>query len=338
MLAFQLSFLTPFGGLVALAALLPLAAHGVSSARNARGRAALLLAPPGPDRSGIALSLVPLLLGLAAAQPALRTHVRVGTRTDAQALFVFDISGSMDASAGPSAPSRLAQAQAAAIRLRAGIADVPSGVVTLTTQLLPRLLPTADRATFDSTVDDVVEIEQPPPPALQYGALGTSFGPLAYLRTQGYYAQSARKRLVVLLTDGESAPYAPQATAAAIVSPAASSFGFESRPEPPLELAIVRVGSPSDRIYGPNGVVDPAYRPDPQGAATASTLATLTGGAAFTTASLGRAAHELRALLGKGTELNRGTRVRTTSIARYLALIAAGLVAIVLWKRNLARE
>lgn len=338
MLAFQLHFLTPAGGLVALAALVPLAAWVFSSFRHARGRALLGLASPRPERTWVLLCLIPLLLGLAASQPALRSTADVRLRTDAQAIFVFDTSGSMAASAGATGPSRFRQAQAAAIRLRGSIPDVSSGVASMTTQVLPLLFPTSDRATFDSTVQSAIGIERPPPPLLQYGMLGTSFESLAYLRGQGYFAPSAKQRLLVLLTDGESGPYDAHATATALTQPETIGVlsGTVNGPDPPISLAIVRVGGPSDRIYESNGTVDPVYRPAPQAANMVSTLATLTRGGAYTTANLGQAAHGIRTLLGRGKEIRQGTRTRMMGLGRYAAIVAIAAIGILVWKRNLA--
>src|SRR5438270_722113 len=189
------------------------------------------------------------------------------------------------------APSRLEQAQSAAIRLRNGIPEVPSGTATLTTDVLPQLLPTADVPTFDSTVERVLAIEQPPPPILGYGTLGTSFGPLSYVRGQGYFGPAAKHRLIVLLTDGESAPYDPAATAAALTQPSnASPFsGIQTQTDAPISLVIVRLGAPSDHVYAPNGTIDAAYRAEPHAAAIVSTLAAQARGGAYTQSSLGSA-------------------------------------------------
>jgi hypothetical protein len=338
MLTAQLIFLTPLAGFVALAAAVPLTAFAVSAARNARGRAVLDLAPPPPDRTALALATIALLLGLAAAQPAWRSDTGRRIRTDAQAIFVFDTSRSMGASASRHAPRRLAQAQAAAIRLRGAIPEVPSGVASLTTQLLPHLFPTANEAVFDSTVEKVIGVEQPPPPASQYGSSGTSFGALQYLRNQGFFTPSSTKRLVVLLTDGESGPYDPEATASPLVGPTSStSFGGSStKAEPPISLVIVRFGHPSDRIYAGDGSVEAEYRPDPQAAAIVSALATAARGRAYPAAKIGGAARGIRELIGSGKEKTRGLRTRTTDLARYVAAAAAAAMAIVLWKRNLA--
>jgi hypothetical protein len=284
----------------------------------------------------VALSIVPLLLGLAASQPSLERTANRHFRTDAQALFVFDVSGSMAASRSPQAPSRLQQAQSAAIRLRSGIPDVPSGIATLTTEMLPQLLPTSDVATFDSTVERVIGIEQPPPPILGYGTLGTSFAPLSYVRGEGYFAPSAKHRLLVLLTDGESAPYDPAATAAALTQPSnAYPFsGLTTQTDPPISLVIVRVGDPSDHIYAPDATIDAAYRAEPHAEAIVSGLAAQTHGGAYTPSSLGSATHTMRRMLGKGREIERGSRTTTVGLSRYLAFGALVAAVIVVWRRN----
>jgi hypothetical protein len=236
------------------------------------------------------------------------------------------------------APSRLEQAQSAAIRLRNGIPEVPSGIATLTTDVLPQLLPTADVPTFDSTVERVLAIEQPPPPILGYGTLGTSFGPLSYVRGQGYFGPAAKHRLIVLLTDGESAPYDPAATAAALTQPSnASPFsGIQTQTDAPISLVIVRLGAPSDHVYAPNGTIDAAYRAEPHAAAIVSTLAAQARGGAYTQSSLGSAGRAMRRMLGTGREVARGSRTTTLGFARYLALAALVAAAIVVWRRNLA--
>jgi hypothetical protein len=335
-LAFSLRFLTPGGGLLALATAVPLVGLTVASLRNARGRNRLGLPAPATDHTGVALSIVPLLLGLAASQPSLERTAARHFRTDAQALFVFDVSGSMAASGSAGSPSRLEQAQAAAIRLRNGIPEVPSGVATLTTDILPQLLPTADVATFDSTVERVIGIEQPPPPILGYGSLGTSFGPLSYVRGEGYFGPTAKHRLIVLLTDGESAPYDPAATAAALTQPSiASAFsGLQTQTDAPISLVIVRVGAPSDHIYAAGGTIDAAYRAEPHAAEIVSTLATQSRGGAYTPSSLGSAQRSMRRILGAGKEVARGSRTTTVGLARYLALAALVAAAVVVWRRN----
>ena len=202
------TFLTPLGGLLVLAVALPLAGLVLAERRVSAARALLRLArPPGgaPRATIVALAAVPVLLGLAAAQPAIRAPKTANVRTDAQAMFVLDTSRSMLASAGPGEPSRLARAQRAAVRLRSAIDDVPAGVGTLTDRALPNLLPIADTATFDATVERALGIERPPPQEVNVNA--TTLAPLTELATQGYYSPSARRKLLFVLTDGETRSY-----------------------------------------------------------------------------------------------------------------------------------
>ena len=157
---------------------------------------------------------MPLLVGLAAAGPAWRTHAGHPVRTDAQALFIFDTSRSMAAASSASAATRMAQARAAAIQLRdTAIPEVPSGVASLTTQLLPHLFPTSNVGAFDSTVENAIGVERPPPPALELGLTGTSFRPLMELRDTGFFNPDTEHRFAILLTDGESSQFDPASLA-----------------------------------------------------------------------------------------------------------------------------
>lgn len=306
--------------------------------RNSRGRRGLGLPPPSRGRLGYALAAVPLLLGLAATQPAIESTSIQHLRTDAEALFVFDVSGSMDAAAGPSAPTRLQQAQTAAIELRDAVPDVPSGIATLTTQVLPELLPSRDVSAFDTTVGRVIGVEEPPPPILSYGALGTSFDSLSYIRGEGYFAPSAKHRLLVLMTDGESAPYDPQATATALTQPSTTSLfsGVAAQTDWPISLLIVRVGRSTDHIYAADGTIDAAYRSEPHASTIATTLATLAHGSAYTTSNLAGATAAMRRLLGSGHAVRAGRTTRMLPLTRAIAILALLLTGCLVWRRNVA--
>jgi hypothetical protein len=337
MLAATLTFLTPAAALVALAVLLPLAAAAYAAARSRRGRALLGLAAPPRDRVVVALAAVPLLLALAAAEPVLRSHTGRRVRLDAQAIFVFDTSRSMAASAGRGAPTRLALAKAAAVRLRTdAIGGVPTGVASLTTQLLPHLFPTLDEPTFASTVRNVIGVEQPPPPALGFGLPGTSYTALQNLRNQGFFTPWSRKRLAVLLTDGESGPYEPRGVADALVGDSPpESFVTQNEPaQARVSLVVVRVGGAGDRIYDRDGSVEATYRPDPKAASIVSSLAAETKGRAFTAGELGPAGRALRAFLGPGKDATRGVRVRNFNLAPFAVAAALIALALVVWRRN----
>ncbi len=265
-----MSFLTPLAALVALVALLPLAATAFGRSRAGRARRALGLLPPAA-RSGLlrpaAAAGAIVLLGLAAAQPVLTRESSRHVRKDVEALFVLDTSRSMAASSGPTSPTRLDRAVAAAERLRAAIPQVPSGVATLTDRVLPNLLPVADPSSFDGVVSRAVAIESPPPRNSSVRA--TTYAALADVSSGNYFDRSAKRRLVVLLTDGESDPVDAGEVARALPS----RFGYR--------LVTVRFWGSNEAVYGGDGKPESGYRPDPSGAAVLDGLASATGGRAF---------------------------------------------------------
>jgi hypothetical protein len=316
-----LTFLSPAGALVALGIVVPIAALLLAERRVARARDLLRL--PAPSASGwrtivAALAAVPLLLGVAASQPAIRTQHGTRLRTDAQALFVLDVSRSMSASAEPRGRSRLARAREAALRLHSGLTEIPSGVATLTDRVLPDLFPLGNAAAFASTVQNV-GIEEPPPQSIAVNA--TTLAPLADVATQGYYAPAARHRLLVVLTDGESQAFDAVAVARAL------------RSGPGVSLVLVRFWAEGERVFGPSGQPE-SYRPDPESEAALAGLAAATGGRMFPEGDLSAAAAFARSALGTGPTTARGRELRTTPLAPYVAAAALVPLLFVLRRRN----
>jgi Ca-activated chloride channel homolog len=306
----SLVFLTPSAALVVFAAVLPLLAVAVAGRRVAAARRQLRLPAPAPVRrlgTVVALVAVIALLALAAAQPALRSTTSARVRTDAQAIFVLDVSRSMMAAGSANSPTRLARAKRAAIALRNAIPEVPSGVATMTDRTLPSLFPNADPAVFDNTVLHSVAIEQPPP-GDQY-VVATSLAALGALGTQNYFPPTARRRLVVVLTDGESRPFDPRALARQLNT------------GPGIHLVLVHVSAPGENVYD-NGRIEAGYHEDPASAQTLASLAAATGGSSFSEHSLGSAIHAEKAALGKGPTIVVGKSQRTTTLAPYAALLA----------------
>jgi von Willebrand factor type A domain len=257
---------------------------------------------------------VPILLALAAAQPALRSFEGAKTRTDAEALFVVDVSRSMGAASAPGAPTRLERARAAAERLRAAIPEVPSGIATLTDRVVPNLLPSNDAAAFNSTLKDTVLLQRPPP--LSVETVATTLQALSATANQGFFTPKEPKRLVVVLTDGESRPFNPSAVARAFGTP------------PGVKLTLVHVWDENERVYGPDGKPEDAYRPDDASGSMLDTLAGATGGRAFGEDELAGAAAALRAAAGTGPTTTRGSTPKTTTLAPYVA--AASLIPLLL--------
>jgi hypothetical protein len=305
----SLTLLTPAGALAAATLLVPVAAIALAARRVRVVRAALGLRAPrhGTDLVAFgALAAAFVLVGLAAAQPALSHDAARRVRKDAQVLFVLDTSRSMAAAPGPSARTRLERAEAAATALRAAVPDVESGVATLTDRVLPDLLPVADSASFDAVLGRAVGIERPPPRNTAVRA--TSFAALAAVPAAGFFAASASHRAIVLLTDGESRPYDP---------------GEVGRALGRTGLVLVRVGGPHEAVYGPGGQPETAYRPDPSAPAILDALAAATNGRVFSEGDLAGAAHRLRELVGNGPTAQARTRSRREKPRAPYALLVA---------------
>ncbi|HVW89917.1 MAG TPA: vWA domain-containing protein [Gaiellaceae bacterium] len=310
MLAATLVFLTPTAGLVALAAALPLAALAVGERRLRTARRVLRLDAPPPARlmpKAAALAGVVALLGAAAAQPAIRTRTTSRVRTDAQALFVLDVSRSMAAAARPGAPTRLARAKRDAIAIRDALPEIPSGVATLTDRLLPSLLPSADLGDFAATIRRAVALEQPPPTEAAVDA--TSLGALHVVGSANYFAPSVRRRLVVVLTDGESRSFDDQAVARAL------------RQGPGAALVLVHVWAPGETVYD-GRLPEQGYHENAASGSILSTLADAAGGTAVSEHALSGAVAAARAALGSGPTVVSGRSERTRSLAPYAALLA----------------
>jgi hypothetical protein len=308
-----MSFLTPLGAIVAVAALLALAGWAAGRRRVHTVRHTLHLAPP-PGTSvlrPVAIALALAALAVAAAQPALTHAARVRVRTGVEALFVLDTSRSMAASGSPRSATRLARAVAAAERLRAAIADVPAGVATLTDRVLPDLLPIAGTASFDAVVTHAVAIESPPPQASAVRA--TAFSSLPEITSGNYFDPSAKRRLVVLLTDGESSPIETNSLATAF----APARGYR--------FLAVRLWQPGEAVYDADGKAEAAYRPDPLGRVVLDSVAAATGGRAFEESKVADAAAYLRHAVGTGrVSASRSATVTRQPLAPYLA--GAGLL------------
>jgi hypothetical protein len=307
-----MTFLTPLGWLVALLGLLPLAAAILARGRTESVRRALRL-PPAERRTELLppalASLGIVLLGLAAAQPAITRTGSSRVLPGAQALFVLDTSRSMAASSTPSGRTRLDRAAAAAIRLRATIPQVESGVLTLTDRVLPDLLPVADLQGFDGVVQRAVRIESPPPRDSSIRA--TSYGALGDIPSGNDFSTSASRRIVVLLTDGESNPV----KAGDLAGRLAAARGYR--------FVAIRFWRGNESVYDADGKPEAGYRPDPSGQTTLRDLAAALGGRSFEESHVGAAAAYLRRLAGTGLTVRAaGVERSRFPLAPYAALAA----------------
>ena len=186
------------------------------------------------------------LLALAAAQPVVASHEESNVRRDADVFIVIDTSRSMLAASDAGAPTRFERATAIAKRLRDATPTAAVGIASLTDRVLPHLFPTEDRADFDVTLRDAIAVQRPPP-AENIGGSGTSLAAIGDLATARFFAQEARTRIAVVLTDGESQPFPVERTAAALK---------RARIRP----VLIRLGNASERVFTPAGRAE-TYRP-----------------------------------------------------------------------------
>jgi von Willebrand factor type A domain len=318
----DVKFLTPLAALFALAALLPLAVFLGRQRRAGAIRSTLGLAEPSrASRLPLALALAAVtgLLGLAAAQPVVEQSRSRPERTDAEAFVALDISRSMLAAADVEAPTRLDRARRLAVRLRDTLPEVPIGVVSLTDRVLPHAFPTTDRRVFVATIEDAVGIERPGPNL--FSTVATSLGALASVPKLNYFSPTARKRLLVVLTDGETLPVRRDLARA-----------FHVRPR--IETILVQFWDADERIYA-TGVAEGGYRPLPGAEATLERVASLVGGRVFPEDDAREVGAAAREIVGEGKRRQRQLEGERLALMPYVTLAAALPLAFLLLRRNL---
>jgi hypothetical protein len=264
---------------------------------------------------------VPLLLAVAAAQPVLDLTRTRPERTDAELYVVLDTSRSMLASAGADAPTRYVRANEASARLASAFGEVPIGLASVTDRTLLHVLPTTDSRVYLSALDRSIGIERPPP-AFFYSTHATTLGSLASVPTGNFFTPTARKRLLIVLTDGETLKPGPQL---------ARAF---RRARVPVETYFLRFWSEDERIYE-TGIAEAGYRPDARIAAEVDRAAALIGGRVFEEDELEELIGAGKAFLGEGPTLEREREGERLALMPYATALALLPLALVLRRRNL---
>ena len=318
------SFLSPVAALVAVA-VVPALFAAAGSERRSRALCRVLGLPARGLGSlvgtALALAACAACLALAAAQPVVGKVRPVQGRQDAEALFVFDISRSMLASAGPGAPTRFTRAREVARAVRARLPEVPVGVVSMTDRVLPHLFPTLGEGFFDATVDDALGIERPPPDRLGRGR-ATSLGSLGLLATRNFFGADASRRVAVVFTDGESLPY--------------DAVGLrDTLGHGNVTLVVVRIWAPGERIYDARGNAIASYRPDPGAQVALDEDMAAVGARVLRPRDVDGIAEAVRRAVGSGPVGPAGRELQTTALAPYAVLGSFLPVAFLLWRRNL---
>jgi hypothetical protein len=313
------SFLTPLAGLVGLLGLLPIAAFLRRERRARRVRRTLGLVDP-PAGSGrsllVALASIALLGGTAAAQPVIDRASSRPQRTDAELIFALDTSRSMLAAEEPNTPTRFDRARTAALTVRDRLADVPAGIAQFTDWSVPHLFPTIDAATFRSTLERSVFVDSLG--SREGNVVGTDLSALSALAGDDYFSPGVPKRLLIVLTDGESRPL---------------QSDLRALPSAGIRTLFVHLWDADESIWRPRGA-EPQYRPNPASTQSLSQAATLADGAVFEERDIRRVVRRARTELGDGSTRRREQR-DLLAVMPYVMLATALPLGLVLRRRNL---
>jgi hypothetical protein len=319
--ASSLVFLTPRAALVALAFAVPMAAFGARELRATRVRRGLRLRPPSPGRrlARVALLLVVgALVAVTAAQPALRDTDTRRMRSDAELYLTFDVTRSMLARPPSGGQDRLDRARVLAARIHRALADVPTGVATVTNRMMPLLFPTRDRRAVNAVVEHSLEIMQPPP-ALIAAPRATALGALGLVADRTYFDSGAHRRALIVFSDLDTDTFSLGGT-------------LEDLRRRRIAPFVIRVASPGERVFGADGRIEP-YRPT-------STLAVRSlraaGWSAYEEGETAPAVRDIERYLGQGptapsgvieTQRPLATATGLAALAMTVLLVAPSLLA-----------
>jgi len=311
----SVTFGAPLAALAGLAGAIPIAVALLRERRAGRVRAELSLAAP-PLRARlsrpVALACAFALLGVAAAQPSVHRSQRRLVRSDAQLLVALDNSRSMLAAAAPGAQPRYRRAVAFARRLHLSLPRLAAGVASLDNRLLPYLFPTPDERAFDAVLSQAYGIQRPPP-RFDLDHWVTTFGALGQAGTRAFFSPGVRKRVLVVLSDAETRPFAARAV-------------LDELRHRGVIPVVVRFWRPGERIFRAGGAAE-SYRATQPRELVALRAA---GWQAFPESSFGAVVGSIQRAVGAGPVVEAGYLGRQTSIAPALALAALGPLLLVL--------
>lgn len=318
------SFLTPLGGLFALAAAAPLAALAVMERRTGRLRRLFSLAAPRQRdlvTSAVALGLLPALVAVAATQPVVIHKQALSERVDSQVFVIFDTSLSMSARSGRHSLTRLGRAKQEVKALVTQLGDIPVGIATMTDRVLPTLLPTTNTGLVVRTVNEAVAIDEPPP-TLLYRGRATTLAALVPLQRDHLFAPSVKHPILVVFTDGEEQAPPPFSSYDTI----AQQVGI-----PPL---FVHVWAPTDRVYI-HGRVDPKYQPDPTSGRVLAQFAEQTHGKVIPEGDVRGLLDAIRGEAGSHPATTTFLGYSRVALGPWFLLAGVFPLGFLFWRRNL---
>jgi hypothetical protein len=173
---------------------------------------------------------------------------------------------------------------------------------------------------FEATLERSLGIEQPPPRG-SFLSNATKLDSLAAIKGQRFFDPAAKKRLLMVITDGESVPVAN------------ARLGTLFLRDPVVDTIIVHVWGENERVYT-RGRPERQYLPDPSSRSILESLAASTKGSVFDERSIESAAERAREVLGDGPTVEQGQQSGREPLAPYLALAAFLPVGLLLWRRD----
>jgi hypothetical protein len=309
--------------LFALGAVVPLAAFVLMERRARTLRRHFSLEAP-RRRSlvavAIALTVIPVLVAVAAAQPVIVRREAVKQRADAQAFFVLDTSQSMSAQSAPDAPTRLDRAERDVEELLPQLGDIPVGLATMTDRVLPNLMPTTNDALIRRTIAQSIGINEPPP-SRRFNGLATSLRSALFpLTTYHLFPIGIKHPVLVIFTDGES-------------DPLVAGYGAILARELTIPPFFVHISAPGERVYI-GGRVDRRYHPDPRSTAVLDQFATATRGKVFAENDLGNLVRAIRTEAGPAHRKETILGFSRVALAPWFLLAGAVPLGFLFWRRN----
>jgi uncharacterized protein (DUF58 family) len=268
----------------------------------------------------LSLAAVPVLVGVAAAQPVVTSTRTVPQRSDAEVFVVMDTSRSMLASSASGESTRFERAQEDALALQEELEDVPVGIASMTDRVLPHLFPTVDRRVYGETMLEAVGIERPPPSS-SFGTRVTTLDSLGVIPTLAFFSPAAKKRAVVVFTDGESQP----------ISTVLSSDYSQT---PRIDVTFVKIGDASEKIFE-SGLPEAGYQADPAAADILAQAAAAVQGRVVEEGRVSDVAAGIRAALGTGPTRERRIEGNRQALMPWVTLLAVFPLGFVLHRRNL---
>jgi len=317
------SFLTPYAALFALTAAIPIAALLRMEDRARRLRSLFSLAEARRRdlvTAAVALTLLPALLAVAAAQPVVIRKETLTQRVDTQVFLVFDTSLSMSARNGPTSPTRLERSKREAEALVPRLGSIPVGIATLTDRILPNLMPTTNAGLATRTINQSVQINEPRP-SVRYRGRASTLQALIPDASDGLFSPGVKHPVVVIFTDGEERR--PPA-----------GIGFTCIAEqvtiPPL---FVHVWGPRERIYV-DGQRDPYYRPDPTSGHVLREFAAATHGQVLREGDVGGLLDAIRGEAGSNPAQTTTLGYARVALAPWFLLAGVLPLAFLIYRRN----